>query len=110
MSHLFLPILSNKQHKKRKQTSESLDRSDQGQSTVNVQLVVKKYVERGSAVALYCENDVLPDILYKVRHPVKLWRPTRELPVRWQVLLNARTVRGTGIILIGFTGTKPLKC
>ncbi|XP_058063247.1 uncharacterized protein LOC131213255 [Anopheles bellator] len=37
-----------------------------GQSTVNVQLVVKKYVERGSAVALYCENDVLPDILYKV--------------------------------------------
>uniref|UniRef100_A0A182YH12 Ig-like domain-containing protein n=1 Tax=Anopheles stephensi TaxID=30069 RepID=A0A182YH12_ANOST len=38
----------------------------EGQSTVNVQLVVKKYVERGSAVALYCENDVLPDILYKV--------------------------------------------
>uniref|UniRef100_A0A182Q9I8 Ig-like domain-containing protein n=1 Tax=Anopheles farauti TaxID=69004 RepID=A0A182Q9I8_9DIPT len=37
-----------------------------GQSTVNVQLVVKKYVERGSPVALYCENDVLPDILYKV--------------------------------------------
>nr|XP_040222830.1 uncharacterized protein LOC120949533 [Anopheles coluzzii]XP_040222839.1 uncharacterized protein LOC120949533 [Anopheles coluzzii]XP_040222847.1 uncharacterized protein LOC120949533 [Anopheles coluzzii] len=37
-----------------------------GQSTVNVQLVLRKYVERGSAVALYCENDVLPDILYKV--------------------------------------------
>uniref|UniRef100_A0A182W5X2 Ig-like domain-containing protein n=1 Tax=Anopheles minimus TaxID=112268 RepID=A0A182W5X2_9DIPT len=41
-----------------------------GQSTVNVQLVVKKYVERGSAVALYCENDVLPDILYKVSYTV----------------------------------------
>ncbi|XP_058836192.1 uncharacterized protein LOC131692868 [Topomyia yanbarensis] len=37
-----------------------------GQSMVNVQLVVKKYVERGSAVALYCENDAAPDILYKV--------------------------------------------
>ncbi|XP_055617439.1 uncharacterized protein LOC129762865 [Toxorhynchites rutilus septentrionalis] len=36
------------------------------QSVVNVQLVVKKYVERGSAVALYCENDASPDILYKV--------------------------------------------
>ncbi|XP_049543133.1 uncharacterized protein LOC125955865 [Anopheles darlingi] len=37
-----------------------------GQSPVNVQLEVKKYVERGSAVELDCENDVLPDILYKV--------------------------------------------
>lgn len=37
-----------------------------GQSVVNVQLSVKKYVERGSEVALYCENDAAPDILYKV--------------------------------------------
>ncbi|XP_055539015.1 uncharacterized protein LOC129726403 [Wyeomyia smithii] len=37
-----------------------------GQSVLNVQLVVKKYVERGSAVALYCENDAAPNILYKV--------------------------------------------
>ncbi|XP_055602193.1 uncharacterized protein LOC129750986 [Uranotaenia lowii] len=37
-----------------------------GQSVLNVQLIVKKYVERGSAVALYCDNDAAPDILYKV--------------------------------------------
>lgn len=37
-----------------------------GQSVLNVQLSVKKYVERGSEVGLYCENNAAPDILYKV--------------------------------------------
>lgn len=39
---------------------------------VNVQLVVKKFAERGSDVALYCENDAAPDILYKVSHSGKI--------------------------------------
>ncbi|XP_038122612.1 uncharacterized protein LOC6041687 [Culex quinquefasciatus] len=37
-----------------------------GQSVLDVQLSVKKYVERGSEVGLYCENNAAPDILYKV--------------------------------------------
>uniref|UniRef100_A0A182FJH3 Ig-like domain-containing protein n=1 Tax=Anopheles albimanus TaxID=7167 RepID=A0A182FJH3_ANOAL len=52
-----------------------------GQSTVNVQLEVKKYVERGSAVELDCENDVLPDILYKRHNVLKPF----DLPIQLQV-------------------------
>ncbi|XP_065075386.1 uncharacterized protein beat-VII [Ochlerotatus camptorhynchus] len=43
-----------------------IDVQTSGQSVVNVQLVVKKYAERGSDVTLYCENDAAPDIVYKV--------------------------------------------
>jgi hypothetical protein len=37
-----------------------------GQSDVEVQLRVKKYVEKGSHVTIYCDHNVKPEILYKV--------------------------------------------
>lgn len=38
-----------------------------GQSDVEVHLVVRKYVEKGSSVTLHCEHNVPEKILYKVR-------------------------------------------
>lgn len=38
-----------------------------GQNDVKVQLVVKKYIEKGGSVALQCNHNVKPEILYKVR-------------------------------------------
>ncbi|XP_055699185.1 uncharacterized protein LOC129799383 [Phlebotomus papatasi] len=37
-----------------------------GQSEFEVQLVVRKYVEKGSSVTLRCDHNVKPEILYKV--------------------------------------------
>lgn len=37
-----------------------------GQSEVEVDLIAKKYVERGSSVTLYCKHNVEPATLYKV--------------------------------------------
>lgn len=37
-----------------------------GQSNVEVQLITKKYVEKGSSTTLYCRHNVDLDILYKV--------------------------------------------
>ncbi|CRK92443.1 CLUMA_CG006010, isoform A [Clunio marinus] len=37
-----------------------------GQSSVEVQLITKKYVEKGSSTTLYCRHNVDMDILYKV--------------------------------------------
>lgn len=37
-----------------------------GQSIVEVQLITKKYVERGSSVTLYCRHNVDLDVLHKV--------------------------------------------
>lgn len=37
-----------------------------GQSDVEVDLIAKKYVERGSSVTLYCKHNVEPEKLYKV--------------------------------------------
>lgn len=37
-----------------------------GQSEVEVRLVVRKYVDRGSSVTLHCEHNVPLKILYKV--------------------------------------------
>lgn len=37
-----------------------------GQSDVEVELIAKKYVERGSSVTLYCKHNVEPEKLYKV--------------------------------------------
>lgn len=37
-----------------------------GQSSVEVQLITKKYVEKESSATLYCRHNVGLDILYKV--------------------------------------------
>lgn len=37
-----------------------------GQSEVEVRLVVRKYVDKGSSVTLHCEHNVPSKILYKV--------------------------------------------
>lgn len=37
-----------------------------GQSDVEVDLIAKKYVERGSSVILFCKHNVEPEKLYKV--------------------------------------------
>lgn len=38
-----------------------------GQSEVEVRLVVRKYVDKGTSVTLHCEHNVPAKILYKVR-------------------------------------------
>lgn len=40
--------------------------SPDGQSDVDVQLVVPRYVERGSSVTFKCKHNVIPEILFKV--------------------------------------------
>lgn len=37
-----------------------------GYSDIEAHLVVRKYIEKGSGVTLYCEHNVDPKILYKV--------------------------------------------
>jgi hypothetical protein len=37
-----------------------------GQSDVEVELIAKKYVERGSSVGLFCKHNVEPQKIYKV--------------------------------------------
>ena len=37
-----------------------------GQSDFNVELLLKKYVEKGSSVTLFCEHNVAEKDLYKV--------------------------------------------
>lgn len=37
-----------------------------GYSDIDAQLVVRKYIEKGSSVTMYCEHNVDPKILYKV--------------------------------------------
>lgn len=37
-----------------------------GQSEVEVDLIAKKYIERGSSVTLICKHNVEPEKLYKV--------------------------------------------
>lgn len=37
-----------------------------GYSDIEARLVVRKYVEKGASVTLYCEHNVDPKILYKV--------------------------------------------
>ncbi|EDW58650.2 uncharacterized protein beat-VII isoform X1 [Drosophila virilis] len=41
-------------------------KSINGQSDVDVQLVVPRYVERGSSATLICKHNVIPEILFKV--------------------------------------------
>lgn len=40
-----------------------------GYSDIEARLVVRKYIEKGSGVTLYCEHNVDPKILYKVSIP-----------------------------------------
>lgn len=40
-----------------------------GYSDIEARLVVRKYIEKGSSVTLYCEHNVDPKILYKVSIP-----------------------------------------
>lgn len=44
-----------------------------GQSNVEVQLITRKYVEKGSSATLYCRHNVDLDILYKVRNIFRLF-------------------------------------
>lgn len=37
-----------------------------GYSDIDARMVVRKYIEKGSGVTLYCEHNVDPKILYKV--------------------------------------------
>lgn len=37
------------------------------QSDVEAQLVLKRFIERGSSVTMQCEHNVQPKILYKVK-------------------------------------------
>ncbi|CAO1390958.1 unnamed protein product, partial [Diamesa tonsa] len=41
-------------------------KSANGQSDVEVELIAKRYVEKGSSLTLHCKHNVIPAILYKV--------------------------------------------
>lgn len=47
-----------------------------GQSDVEVHLVVRKYVEKGSSVTLHCEHNVPEKILYKVSETFYIYKFT----------------------------------